>query len=418
MSFTIGRASLPADPSSARWSGDQLTITGWISPTTANDTNHAYALRQQLLGLVNNPDEQVFPCTFSVDANWDGYYYVNSVSVDGNPSLMEIQGRMPYSITLTKIPGYGKPLIEVVTGLVVRTNTFGIATPTGIVASIPSVAGNVEDQDFTAFSASTSATQTAEDGGYIYPYQSAAPVSTNVGSYFIPPAYYYKASCKIEVKYGSTYYPVVGNQIPSATAGNWRLSNGLVRVSPTNTTNALVEVWTGAAWESQEFGVTISAGTATQEFTGSAGAGIGYFTPTVLRNTPDVVVLRLRNQFRTYSLMITRGGRLVTLSWALNNATLDIGMTPVPTAASTAITGGLRRTANDASGNRFVICSQGAFSTDLAKGWVYLTAAAATGAIGFGLELDGSAAVTPNGATNLRDQFFALSTPRISVAVR
>jgi hypothetical protein len=50
MSFTIGRASLPVDPSSARWSGDQLTITGWISPTTANDTNHAYALRQQLLG--------------------------------------------------------------------------------------------------------------------------------------------------------------------------------------------------------------------------------------------------------------------------------------------------------------------------------------------------------------------------------
>ena len=53
MSFTIGRASLPVDPSSARWSGDQLAITGWISPT-GERLNHAYALRQQLLGLVNS----------------------------------------------------------------------------------------------------------------------------------------------------------------------------------------------------------------------------------------------------------------------------------------------------------------------------------------------------------------------------
>ena len=415
MSFTLGRASLPSDPSRASWSGDQLTISGWINPTTANDTNHAYALRQQLLGLMNNPDEQVFPCTFSVDPNWDGYYYVNSVSVNGEPGLMEIQGRMQYSVTLTKIPGYGKPLVEVLVGSVVRTNTFGIATPVGIIAAIPSVAGTAEDYDFSAFSPSTTATQTADDGGFVLPYTSAAPLSTGVGSYFITPATYYKASCKVEVKYGSTYYPVVGNQIPSATAGNWRLSNGLVRVSPTNTANMLVEVWTGAAWESAEFAVTSGAGTTTRNMTGDAG---GYFTPTILRNTPDLVSLRIRNAFITYSLAIARGGRLITLSWTLGSGTLDMGMTPVPTAASTAMTGGLYRTANDANGNRFVICSQGAFTSDLGKGWVYLTAAAASGAFGFGLELNGTGSVAPNGNTSMRDQFFAMSTPRISVVSR
>ena len=418
MSFTIGRASLPVDPSSARWSGDQLTITGWISPTTANDTNHAYALRQQLLGLVNNPDEQVFPCTFSVDPNWDGYYYVNSVNVAGDPGLMEIQGRMPYSIQLTRLAGYGRPLMEVVALSAVRTNTFGIAAPISVlVSSVTSAAGYFLDTDFVGtLGVSGSNIQQPEGGGFVVPWLKAAPSAVAAGSYFVAPASYYNGACMFEVLYGSTYRPVVGVQTPQAVGGNWRLSNGLVRCFPTGTTNIQVEVWNGAAWESATFAATISAGASTVPLTGDATAG--YYTPLVVRNAPDSVSIRLRNGVSAYTLSISRGSRLVTLSWAVQGATADLGMKAGSAAAATAITGGIRRTADDANGNRFVICSQGAFTSDLVNGGLYLTAAAASGAIGFGLEYDGTVAAPPNRATDLRDQFFGPSSTRHAVIVR
>jgi hypothetical protein len=418
MSFTIGRASLPVDPSSARWSGDQLTITGWISPTTANDTNHAYALRQQLLGLVNNPDEQVLPCTFSVDPNWDGYYYVNSVNVAGDPGLMEIQGRMPYSITLTRLAGYGRPLMEVVALSAVRTNTFGIAAPTGIlVSSVTSGAAYYLDTDFPgALGVTGTNIQQPEGGGFVVPWLKAAPSAVAAGTYFVAPGSYYNGACMFEVLYGSTYRPVMGMQTPQGIAGNWRLSNGLVRCFPTGTTNIQVEVWTGTVWESATFIVTASAGASTVNFTGDATAG--YYTPLVMRNAPDGVSIRIRNGVTTYSLSIARSSRLVTMTWAVQESTADLGMKAGTAAAATAITGGIRRTADDTNGNRFVICSQGAFTSDLVNGGLYLTAAAASGAIGFGLEFNGSTSTSPNSATEMRDQFFGPSSTRHAVIVR
>lgn len=422
MSFTLGRASLPSDPSRASWSGDQLTISGWINPTTANDTNHAYALRQQLLGLMNNPDEQVFPCTFSVDPNWDGYYYVNSVSVNGEPGLMEIQGRMQYSVTLTKlIAGYARPLMEVLAATAVRTNTFGIAAPSAmLVSSVSTAAGYYLDTDFSStLGASGSNIQTPEGGGYVVPWLKAAPSSAASGTYYVPPASFYNGACRLEVLYGSTYWPVMGAQIPNATAGNWRLSNGLVRVSPTATTNLLVEVWTGAAWESASFLTTSGAGAVTLAVSGDATAG--YYTPAILRNSPESAAVRLRSTSASgsYTLAIARGSRLVTMSWQLfSGLTGDVGMKTSAAAGATAITGGIRRTADDANGNRFVICSQGAFTSDLVNGGLYLTAAAASGAIGFGLELNGSTASAPNQATDLRNQFFGVTSARHSVVVR
>jgi hypothetical protein len=307
MSFTIGRASLPADPSSARWSGDQLTITGWISPTTANDTNHAYALRQQLLGLVNNPDEQVFPCTFSVDANWDGYYYVNSVSVDGNPSLMEIQGRMPYSITLTRLAGgFKRPRIETVVTRALRTIAHGVATRATIAYALQNGNTATVESDLGLWTGLATSgglnSDTGSSGVSIGEYSFAA--GTRAYTTTLPPGNYYDAACKIELLYGgSTYYAAVGNQIPvDITTNNWRMTNGAVRVYPTyNTTSRQVELtiesYDGTTWNGTVFAYGDGAsGAWTARGLIGGGSAIAQNTPwymRIIKNTPWTTVIRI-----------------------------------------------------------------------------------------------------------------------------
>lgn len=373
MSFTIGRASLPVDPSSARWSGDQLTITGWISPTTANDTNHAYALRQQLLGLVNNPDEQVFPCTFSVDPNWDGYYYVNSVNIAGDPGLMEIQGRMPYSIQLTRLPGgFKRPRIETVVTRALRTNAHGVATPATIAYALQNGNTATVENDLGLWTGLVTNSTLASDTGSwpisVGEYSFAA--GTRAYTTTLPPANYYDAACKIELLYGgATYYAAAGNQIPvDVTTNTWRMTNGNVRVYPTyNTVSRHVELtiesYNGTAWNGTVFAYGNGAsGTWTARGLIGAGSGIAQTSPWYLRiikNTPWTTVIRIDYvQYTTY-LTLLRGHPYVIVKIVENNSTATVKPGWKATApgapASAAFTGGAHATADDTNSRRWQI---------------------------------------------------------------
>lgn len=410
MSFTIGRASLPADPSSARWSGDQLTITGWISPTTANDTNHAYALRQQLLGLVNNPDEQVFPCTFSVDANWDGYYYVNSVSVDGNPSLMEIQGRMPYSITLTKVgPGFARPQVESVYSLITRANAHAIVTPTGVSASWVNPGGYGTESSLIA-----SGSLTCEDGSVSY-YSQAAPVTSTSARMFVAAADYYKTAARIEIKYGSTWYPISGYNIPNSTAANWRISNGFTRLYPTSVSGTgrfTVERWNGAAWVGREFGWQVSAGTFNYATADTAAA----FSTRITMNSPYAVSIRTFYNYTTYDFTLRQADGFVEVTTTLTPLASTFGFGCSAVVASTAFTGGLRATATDANGLRYLISCPIATTNDLVNGRI--TATASVSQATFQICPDYLTGVGGGTDTSVRDTFMAMRSERRAVGVR
>lgn len=413
MSFTIGRASLPVDPSSARWSGDQLTITGWISPTTANDTNHAYALRQQLLGLVNNPDEQVFPCTFSVDPNWDGYYYVNSVNIDGDPGLMEIQGRMPYSITLTRLAaGYARPQIETVYSGVVRTNAHGIAAPTGAYSAFYSPSSYVADGTLPP-----SSTAPGEDGSF-YISTAAFPVATTSGTIYTAPADYYKTGARIEVKYGSTWYPVQGMQIPLAVGLNWRISNGFTRVYPSQVSangRFTVERYKSGAWVGREMQLgTFSAGWnvwyATADASGNA------FVAKVLTNSVALCAVRVAYGKELFDFTLRQGDNFIELAITSTGTAKQYGIATATATASTAFTGGARATANDANGLRYLISFPQAVTTDLVNGYVYATAAFTTNAFQICPDYQtGPLAVSDAG---VRDLFFAMRSERRQVVPR
>lgn len=408
MSFTIGRASLPVDPSSARWSGDQLTITGWISPTTANDTNHAYALRQQLLGLVNNPDEQVFPCTFSVDPNWDGYYYVNSVNIAGDPGLMEIQGRMPYTITLTRLAnGFSRPQIEYLTLGALRTNVHGIATPVGIMAarSRPATYDNETAPLWT--------TSFTTDDGTVGVYAAAVPFAAATGRTFTKPADYYTAMCGIEIKYGSNWYRIVGRQLPPTPGTNWRLTNGYTRVYPTNVSGTgrfTVERYNGASWVGREFSTTA---TTTAQF--STSDTNGPLTIQVLNNAPEFVSLRTFYANSTFDFTLRSASPFLELAIGGTN-TVQYGIKSSAVVACTAFTGGIRATANDANGLRPLISCPVATTTDLVNGIIYLSVSSATAA--FQISPDYLTPGAYGTDTTHRDLFFAMRSERQSVVVR
>jgi len=378
MSFTVGRASLPVDPSSATWNGDTLTIEGWISPTVANDTNQAYAIRQQLLGLVDNDDESVFPCTFSVDPDWDGFYTVESVRVEGRPGLMETQGRMPYALTMRRVGGFTAPQFECIATTVVATNSHGLptATPAGIVA-LPYT--NLQEASIpTSFAGGSSnsfligTTRTTADGLVRY----CAPTNQTPFRYMwaTSPAYYYEGSARFEQSFGGTYYEMNGQQVRPVSSA-WRISNGLMRVTISGTTISVAH-YDGSTWDTAKLW-TIGGVAPTAPLLASVTSA------RVIRNTPEEVIVRVVPKMEATAsstvvdISLRRGCRWAAFSLTSNYAS-DWYINTSPNEAGTALTGGFRATATDAAGNRYVVGGLAAQTNTLANGRLKLTTAAQT----------------------------------------
>ena len=391
MSFTVGRASLPVDPSSATWNGDTLTIEGWISPTVANDTNQAYAIRQQLLGLVDNDDETVFPCTFSVDPDWDGFYTAESVRVEGRPGLMETQGRMPYTLVLRRVGGFTAPQFECIATTVTATNSHGLPTATSGIVAVPGT-DLFEASTPTGFDGSVGAsliTSRSNSDGLL-----AYALSTPSGTPFrflwsTSPAYYYEGSARFEQSYGGTYYPLHGTQIQPVSSP-WRISNGNVRVTLTDTAISVAH-YDGSAWDTAKLW---TLGTASSALTLVA---VKYVR--LVRNTPEEVIVRCgfhieassRGSLSTIDISLRRGCRWAAFAIS-SSYTSDWYINASPNEAGTALTGGFRATATDAAGNRYVVGGLAAQTNTLANGRLKLTTAAASFQFCIGSEVgaDGS----------------------------
>jgi len=370
MSFTVGRASLPVDPSSATWNGDTLTIEGWISPTVANDTNQAYAIRQQLLGLVDNVDESVFPCTFSGDPNWDGFYSVESVRVDGRPGLMETQGRMPYTLTLRRVGGYALPLAEATLSSVIRTNAHGVVAANSHLV-VPPTTDNPG-----SFYASGSNTDMSSEDGTLFRNTRTGPVTNTFLPYGVLPADWYKGSARVSVSYGGTYYPIVGQQIPRLTAV--RIQNANFRMDVSSSAVITLSMYHDAAWESSPSFVLRQSG----NFDSLTNVR-------VLRNSPEQVTVRLSLEASAATtspcemdVTLHRGHQtaccLFTPYGGGTSATLSIRASAVT--ACTAVTGGIEQTTADVSGNKWFILNTVASTNDLVNGYRTTNAAVAVNA--------------------------------------
>lgn len=424
--LTIGRAGfdVPLCQVSA-WdtSGDQVQISGRIGYTRLD---HAVADakvgRQQLLGLVNNPDESVVPVLYAPDSTLDGYYRVTAMQVrlDGTSEASYDSGVWPFDATLEPVRGLSTAVTECTCYGVVRRNDLGI---THAIAwhSFP---GNTQELwadngDLNLFH------RQAEDGDVAL---SITGVTASDMVYrprgWIAPADFYQAAAQLQqtdiLDADTTLRRVVIGRNTFLDPDGWRLCNGFIDVRPDSHAGQVRISWfNGTTWTAPK----------RWSFHGetAGGAVADFSTVTPLWVGPDRAAIRLgtsisfgRQWGRVWiDIGVSRGDR-----WArcvLSSDRVDNWgvWSETGTTASTAITGGIRATANDSEGNRFILASGRSRTGGLSTG--RLTSAASLKGIdfGIGIELGGSGASTfPETADHQVSQYMWAQHERTAVVAR
>lgn len=317
MSLTIGRAVLNA-PMTVSQSGDSVSFSlsidsSWLTGGVAQ----AKALWQQITGLANNPDEPVIPVAWSDNPAMDGWYRVSSASVEPYVTFL-LNGTMRAQVQLERLKGgWAKPTIDTMWRYAVRTNTKGIVSVTG--SPIQAV---TDDNTLESSSTFAAAYTTATGGIRVY---SGSVANNGVYSQSAGPnSLSQPGSCLLEIDYtgSGAWYPVIGSQISMPVGRNWRISNGLVRVSLSTASagRLQVEIWTGSwealpllrRWNSTAtyFGLLTATDTASR-----------VLEPIVLRNSPDCVVVAMESMKEMFTLQ--RGIPYVSIFTPLGRVAFD-----------------------------------------------------------------------------------------------
>lgn len=438
MSLRIGRVTLE-DPRQVVVDGDTISLSVDL---LASSLEELQALRQQVNGLQDDIDDPVVPVTWSEDAAFDGFYHVVSASVPSVDSMLHAFYLPECSVTLERIAGATAPLIESDASAVVRTNSVGITN------GEPEAISEVYHESSTTYTRGGSGpiVRVGADGD-VYCSYDAAPF-TAVRQAFPSISNRYAGMAQLEVKYGSTWHTVVGQQVPASAGGNWRLSNGLVRFTATTYTGTsttrgglLVEVYDSGAWRST---VTMKQGTwdgaaftdAADPFGGIGDASqpdgaVSTSIPVrVLRNSPETVTIGWHKERNaTQFLSLDAGAMFATLTTRAPGFTIEPMLRPVASEGGHGLgTGsgytydpGVQRSSNDANGNRYVIlyvATNGWFSQNGGIRHGANITAGTSVTWGIGVVLGGSSAAAGNTGLELADQFVGQAAWRQRVVVR
>lgn len=400
MTLQIGRVGIDVDledPEEWTANGEQVVVSGDLVGTVAE----AKTLRQQLLGHVDNPDEPAVPVTWTEDSTVDGFYRVLSASVSTVPASLS-SGLFQFEAVLERVSDYSLPVVESVLLGNVLTNSHSVTAAEPFWAS-PSPVNDIAQApgDLRPLS----------DGNDIYLYAdfSAEPYN-QVVAWQAPPSWFYRGAATLEV--GSTKVVAVGRQVEASAATTWRVSNGLVRVSPlAGETRARlrVEHWDGAAWRAKDYRLLRGGG----DFETTSGNGTPHAI-SVVRNSPAEVTIRLLygyssgGTFDLFDVDVTlrRGDRMVTVivtSRSGTSATLGARRDSTE-AASGALAGAVYASSADANGDQYLIVSPQAVTQDTTNGG--LTTSSGVTTARFGIGMDHNSAEAEGDVTNLRLQWF------------
>jgi len=212
------------------------------------------------------------------------------------------------------------------------------------------------------------------------------------------------------VRLTSSGTEVCGVDQPLSPTG-WALTNGLVNISISASASLDVQAYTGGAWRSKLWNVSVA---------GSASSITSWDGATLLRNDCEHVILRLTKGLSpgraTLDLTLRRGSRTVEgyLQTTTSN-TLAAYRSSSETNTSFAASGYVVATSNDADGNKFAAGSAHTFTAHTNGG----VQKAATTTLDFwiGVAAGGSSAVSGDAATDLRNMYIAC-LPETIYAVR
>lgn len=433
MTLTIGRAAVD-NPEKVSSSGGRITLEGDIAPangTDAANVDEFLARRQQLVAMVDNPDMDVWPVTWTEDDTLDGFYRVRRAEVDP-ASVYLATGVGRYRVELERPVGLVSPLVECSTVSLVMTNAAGVTASTAkSIWAAPGEADAVESP--TKAATYPTDTRTPDGDAAVKLFRVAAGLSS--GTFLIDPADFWAASARVEVTFdaGTTWYEVPGRSLP-LTASNWRLSNGLVRITPSATGIVDVSFFNGSGWS--------AAQPVNLEMRYPASPTYNYrfnydtiVSAVAIRNSPEACTLRLTirpsslisgsnswmvHAYSTFEMTLRRGEVLVrcthTPTGAYGYSTVGVGTSG---GAQTGLTSGVRADGTVNSG-RILIGFGGAPATaDSSQGtpganlFRYSTAQFC-----IGYEIAAASATTYNAAQQVIYQYLAALSEVQKVVLR
>lgn len=385
-------------------SGQQGQIVG-VSGEVVGSQAEAIAVRNELHRMSELPD-LIVPVAFSTDPTLDGLYKLDSVTLD--ISAVGLNGFYPFYARLMRTGAAGRIGVESRMFGGLRTNTNGITTggyeP---LWAVPDEAVAVQH----SFASPTLLDRVGEDGT-VRCYRDAD--YSGHPRFTVPADSYFNGAAKIEL--GSTLRVRSGLDAES-TPTSWRLSNGLFRVSnnPNDTSRLLIQIHEVGGWKD----LVGSAATSAMYVTIGGVEISDWDTVSIIRNDAAAATLRFQqgeDELLTMDLTIRRGcfhveGKLTRSTAAVmrvGRATADAG---------TNVTGGIRDSANDGNGNRWVLASPDYASTDTTNGRI-VSASVTEFAFMMGAELNGSGASSGNAAADLINQYHAYVVESLKAIIR
>lgn len=308
MKLQIGRFGIElasGEVQSADSSGSSITLEGG---TAYADLEQSLALRQQLLGYVDSPDEEFVPVVWDEYPAFNGYYRVTGASVDGKPGQAAV-GKVMFSCDLERVQGSAAALIELTLLGTKRQDATGWSAPTptyGLPEAAQSALETYIDAGLTSRNgAYIEMTRSGEQGDVLV---CASSFGKSTVDYYIDPARYYDAAATLRVGETPELRVAVGRQIANRPDA-WSLSNGILEVRPVvgDTLTLQFRMWSDddwSPWETAEF----------QQGVSHQGLPAAH-SITVLRNSPESVTIRLltaseRNPV-ALDLTLRRGSRFV-----------------------------------------------------------------------------------------------------------
>lgn len=384
-----------------RWDGDR--ISGLSGRTTEADTADLPTIREQILGLGNTIDQPVVAVDCTADPSLNGYYAVGRVRADFDPGSSAL-GHFGYDLELERLPDRDTPRIELMSVGGLRSNSHSIAAGSVVPwVGIPAVTPDFWNGEATALPlafATTRVCANAPDGVGLATY-STTGIARRLARFSLPPINYFDGAAELTL--GGD--PVVGRRIPNSDAAtnNWQVSNGIVAVSPGSTAgriNILSVNAAGNALTSRDFDLIY--------YDSGTPLTIDAFTTlTVIRNTPEVVVVRVgcrsgsRLELVVLDITMRRGARIAEFTMRTETSTAKTVQCNV---ASAATDPGGAVTFQSAGTERWVMFTPQANTADTTQGGITITSSRAD----FGIGHYTNGASSPEARSNLLEQYFGV----------
>lgn len=428
--LTIGRAGSGVttrftDPERIDLNGNSLTMSGTLR---ASSQTNVLLMRQQLNGLVDSPDEPVVPIIHSGDATINGFYRVESISVQSpDHGTMQAAGALKWSGQFERIAGYGAPTIETIATMPLLSNHHGVtgAEISAVTADdvwFPGVLREISHVYGTLVS------RVGDNGDTIQVPMLAQPPLVETVRWSIAATGYYSSAVSLQV--GTGFDPFVGRQLEnsvlSSVLDDWRIYNGLVRVSwDTADQTLVVQHYDGTTWETAKKYRFWLGGIGNNQIDDLVAVR-------VLSNSPDRVTVRIactssddQGTLLSADLTVLRGERMVRIAFASQNVVVW-GIARATNEASTATSStapfsqaaGVRANANDADGNQFIVASAVTVTPNNTVGGISTDASHQSAQFMISSAIAGSSAVTVDTPDRQILSFLAGTNQQQIVSVR